>query len=148
MSENNTLDSYETGYGKPPRSTQFRKGVSGNPKGRPKDPPEFDRELLREAKSLININENGRSRRISKHAAVVKQVTNKAAKGDMSAARTYFGLRQVALERFAQKKASQSNDTGKYNVNELSDEELMNILAGSLKDKEQERENGHISNPD
>jgi hypothetical protein len=35
MSEENMSDSYEVGYGKPPRSTQFKKGVSGNPKGRP-----------------------------------------------------------------------------------------------------------------
>jgi hypothetical protein len=27
---------YEVGYGKPPQSTQFKKGKSGNPKGRPK----------------------------------------------------------------------------------------------------------------
>lgn len=30
------LGAYEVGYGKPPVSTQFRKGTSGNPKGRPK----------------------------------------------------------------------------------------------------------------
>ena len=27
---------YEIGYGKPPKDTRFRKGQSGNPKGRPK----------------------------------------------------------------------------------------------------------------
>jgi len=27
----NDDDSYQTGFGKPPRRTQFRKGVSGNP---------------------------------------------------------------------------------------------------------------------
>ena len=27
---------YDVGFGKPPRHRQFRKGVSGNPKGRPK----------------------------------------------------------------------------------------------------------------
>src|SRR5262245_4838454 len=29
-------DEYKVGYGKPPKDTQFRKGQSGNPKGRPK----------------------------------------------------------------------------------------------------------------
>lgn len=29
-------DDYEVGYGKPPKSTQFKKGQSGNPRGRPK----------------------------------------------------------------------------------------------------------------
>jgi hypothetical protein len=27
---------YDVGYGKPPPHTQFQKGVSGNPRGRPK----------------------------------------------------------------------------------------------------------------
>ena len=39
-SDNKTLESgrgdYEVGYKKPPRHTQFRKGKSGNPAGRPK----------------------------------------------------------------------------------------------------------------
>lgn len=29
-------DDFETGYGKPPKSGQFQKGKSGNPRGRPK----------------------------------------------------------------------------------------------------------------
>lgn len=83
MSENNTSDNYEVGYGKPPKSTQFKKGVSGNPKGRPKKPLDFDEDLLRESRSLVTINENGQRRRISKLAAVFKQLTNKAASGKL-----------------------------------------------------------------
>ncbi|MBL4544643.1 MAG: hypothetical protein JKP95_01895 [Oceanicaulis sp.] len=30
---------YEVGYGKPPKATQFKKGQSGNPRGRPKMQP-------------------------------------------------------------------------------------------------------------
>ena len=31
-----SANSYEVGYGKPPQQAQFKKGQSGNPKGRPK----------------------------------------------------------------------------------------------------------------
>jgi hypothetical protein len=30
------MSEYKVGYGKPPRSGQFKRGNSGNPKGRPK----------------------------------------------------------------------------------------------------------------
>src|SRR5579871_2575461 len=38
-SPDETSAPYEVGYGKPPRHTQFRKGQSGNPGGRPRRPP-------------------------------------------------------------------------------------------------------------
>src|ERR1700722_3483085 len=36
MAANDSDSTSDVGYGKPPRRTRFRKGVSGNPKGRPK----------------------------------------------------------------------------------------------------------------
>jgi hypothetical protein len=30
------MSTYKVGYGKPPKAKQFRRGKSGNPKGRPK----------------------------------------------------------------------------------------------------------------
>ncbi len=137
MSEKNTFDSYEVGYGKPPRNTQFRKGVSGNPKGRPKKTPDFDAELIREFKSLITINDNGRRARISKFQGIVKQLTNKALTGNISALRMFLAVCQPALERAALSAAQQSSDRGKYDDPDLlTDEELRRIAAGGLKDKE------------
>lgn len=149
MSDNNPSDSYDVGYRKPPKSTQFKNGISGNPKGRPKRPLDFDDELLRESRSLITINENGQRRRISKLAAVFKQLTNKAMGGSIPAARTYLDRVLVAFEKRALREAAQARELEKYNdVNELTYEELMRIAAGGLKEKEQEREKGHISNAD
>ena len=60
MSDKKMPDNYEVGYGKPPKDTQFQKGVSGNPRGRPKKSRDFDHELIRESESFMTINENGR----------------------------------------------------------------------------------------
>lgn len=36
MTKTKNDDNYDVGYGKPPKATQFKKGTSGNPKGRPR----------------------------------------------------------------------------------------------------------------
>src|ERR1700754_4910375 len=134
MSEQNMSVGYEIGYGKPPRSTQFEKGVSGNPKGRPKKALDFDHELLRESRASVTLNENGRRRRISKQLAVIKQLLNKAMSGNVPAARIYLDRLQVALEKIALREASQSSDPEKYNdLVTLTDGELMRIAAGGLR---------------
>jgi|HubBroStandDraft_4_1064222.scaffolds.fasta_scaffold917084_1 hypothetical protein len=148
MSEN-TTDSYEVGYGKPPKGTQFRKGVSGNPKGRPRKAPDFDHELLRESRAFVTLNENGCRRRISKHEAVIKQLLNKAMSGNMPALRTYSNLRQAALEKVALLEASQSSDSAKYSdLRRLTDEELDRIIHDGLKKEKEEKEKRHSSNAD
>jgi hypothetical protein len=51
-------DDYEIGYGKPPKKHQFKKGQSGNPKGRPKaetNPAEILKKvLLTPQKVMVN----------------------------------------------------------------------------------------------
>jgi hypothetical protein len=130
MSKDRTQDDYEVGYGKPPKDTRFQKGISGNPKGRPQKSLDFDHELIRESNSLMTINENGQRKRISKHKVVVKQLMKGAMTGSPHAQRTYFGLRQQALERIVLVAAPQPNNSGKYdNFRNLTDEELMRIAA-------------------
>ena len=145
MSENNMPEDYEVGYGKPPRDNQFRKGVSGNPKGRPKTPLEFDDQLLRESRRPIIINEHGRRRRISKHEAVIKQLTNQAMKGDRFAARTYLEYRKVASDKAALMEEAQARERARRkNVKELSDEELMQIIIDfQEQERREEGKKGH-----
>jgi hypothetical protein len=76
---------FEVGFGKPPRSTQFKPGQSGNPAGRPRGAKNFATAIEQELDARVTVTENGRRRRISKLEVVAKHLVNKAAAGDLKA---------------------------------------------------------------
>jgi hypothetical protein len=76
---------YEVGFGKPPRSSQFKLGQSGNPDGRPRGAKNFANAIEQELDTRVTVTENGRRRRISKREVIAKHLVNKAASGDLKA---------------------------------------------------------------
>lgn len=84
--------SYDVGFGKPPRPSQFRKGFSGNPNGRPKGRRNLATVLERTLREKVIINENGVRRTVTKLEAAVKQLVNQAASGDLVAMRQLSAL--------------------------------------------------------
>jgi hypothetical protein len=80
-----TNDATEIGYCKPPKDTQFSKGRSGNPKGRPKGSQNLATIVAKTGRELVKVTENGRTRHITKLQACVTQLANKAASGDARA---------------------------------------------------------------
>jgi hypothetical protein len=148
MSEENISGAYEVGYGKPPKDTQFKKGSSGNPKGRPRKALDFDLELLRQSKATLVINENGRRRRISKHEAVSMQLINKAASGYMPALRAYVDRYERALEKAALLEAKRSHDRIKRPLSSMTDQELDQLWDDLQKEEEKKTKKCHISNED
>ncbi|MEM8581270.1 MAG: DUF5681 domain-containing protein [Pseudomonadota bacterium] len=76
---------YDVGYGKPPKSGQFKNGQFGNPKGRPKGAKGFTASLKREMEAPISIQEKGQKLSVSKAAAAAKRLMNKALEGDITA---------------------------------------------------------------
>src|SRR5258705_5637098 len=85
---------YGVGFAKPPKYTQFKKGQSGNPKGRPKNTLNLATVVNRIVREQVVINEGGQRKTVTKFEAAVKQVANKAASGDLSALRHLLALVQ------------------------------------------------------
>ena len=75
-------DDEGVGFGKPPREHRFKKGVSGNPRGRPKRTRNIDTLIDRELDQPILLKEAGQEVRLRKREAIVKRLVNNALKGD------------------------------------------------------------------
>ena len=84
------------GYGAPPEATRFKKGVSGNPKGRPKGSLNVATAFTKTLRERVVINEHGQRKTVTKLEAALKQLVNKAASGDLRALAQLVVLAQDA----------------------------------------------------
>jgi uncharacterized protein DUF5681 len=83
---------YEVGYGKPPQHSRFKKGQSGNPRGRAPGAKNL-KTLLSEALSeLVIVAENGGRRKVTKREAIITQIVNRSATADWRAIKILLDL--------------------------------------------------------
>lgn len=86
-------DEYKVGYRKPPKETQFKKGKSGNPGGRPRGARNIPAVISKVCFARVKVKgENGRHYYISKLEAILTQLANNGIKGDTKAALKYIEI--------------------------------------------------------
>lgn len=76
---------HKVGPGHPPKDKQFKRGVSGNPKGRPRGSRNLSTLIMEAANSTVTATIGGKPRKISKIHATAMQLATKAASGNPAA---------------------------------------------------------------
>jgi len=129
----------EVGYGKPPRHTQFRKGQSGNPGGRPRRLPvqRANALLLAEAYRSVAIKENGRMVPVPALQAVLRSQIELAINGNYRAQRDVL----KAVQHLELLKS-----LGEYNETDVGDE--TDVEAGQSGEEDESRDAGESGEED
>ena len=77
---------YQVGYGRPPKYTRFRKGQSGNPRGRPKGRRNLASDLADELNERIVVREGERRRTVTKQRGILKTLVAQGLQGNTKSA--------------------------------------------------------------
>jgi hypothetical protein len=89
--------SQSVGYRRPPKTTQFKKGKSGNPSGRPKGSRNVGAVLRDVIDQKIQITENGKVRHLPALKVMLRRAFNDAMRSGPGAQKFFFSL----IDRYA-----------------------------------------------
>jgi hypothetical protein len=130
-------DSNPVGYGRPPVQSRFRKGKSGNPTGKRKHGEAERAEALirQEAYRLLNVREGEKVTRMPALQAVIRSQITAAAKGNVAAQRALVKIVQDIEDARARRTGQTANKKLSKDPNDITDEELMDILSAARNDK-------------
>lgn len=89
-------DSYEVGYGKPPVSTRFKRGQSGNRAGRKRGSVGLTKLVLKEMDKSVTFTVNGKRKTMTKRQAIAIGLVNSALKNEVKALATILQIESTA----------------------------------------------------
>jgi hypothetical protein len=128
----------DIGYGKPPKDSRFKKGQSGNPKGRPKGAKNLKTVVNQELLATVVLKEGGKPKSISKIEGIVKSAVTNALLGDSKALAQVLNLAKEYLPE-ATDSASGSSELppGAHDVLK-NHAHFLSIMKGSDDDSDDE----------
>ena len=101
---------YKVGYKRPPQHTRFKKGKSGNPRGRLKNVQKLKSYLAEELESPITIAAQGKKKTVTKQQAFIMSLVARAIKGDPRAGVMLINMMRTMFPDV------EPNDTDNLNV--------------------------------
>jgi hypothetical protein len=109
----------QLGYCRPPLSSRFRPGASGNLRGRLKGVKSLAAVVAATLGERIAVTENGHRKRITRLEAAVKQLVNRAASGEACAMQLLLALVQASEARPPQADANRRAEGDEIVLREL-----------------------------
>lgn len=139
---------YEVGYGRPPKHSQFQKGQSGNPKGRPKEPTTFMDSLNKLLSKDVKIIKDGKEYKITGLSAVSQKYLNMVLSGDYKYMKLFLDKtsKEVNIEPYLYPDpAVEDDDCGLVPKNPTPEqketiEEVKDLIRKAMREKLAERE--------
>lgn len=129
--DKNANDDYEIGYGRPPEHSRWKKGQSGNSRGRPKGSRSLDSFVSKLLLQPVVVRQGNQQRHVSSLEAVFLALMKKAHGGDVRAITELLGLARQSEEKFANEADELKN---------LSDEDASIIEAFRVREGDGDEE--------
>ena len=134
----------KTGYKRPPKSTQFKQGRSGNPKGRPRGARNFKTVLRETLDQPVTLREGERVRSVSSREAAIIQLCRKALQGNQRALERFLALAERHdFEQAADETESQLHQDDQQIIERFKERTIQEHEAkGHLDQEGEDREEG------
>jgi hypothetical protein len=131
---------YEVGYRKPPRHSQFKKGQSGNARGRTKGELNSHTYLTKALDQKVMVKEQGRSRAITRREAMFMRLANDAvAKGNLASIKFILALEREFEQRNRSGSAVQPVAPTPQELKETEEAKELAAIYANMTDEELEK---------
>jgi hypothetical protein len=117
------------GYKRPPAETRFKKGQSGNPRGRRRAPATIAGLFTEELQSTVVISENGQRRKVQKIRVLINEAIKKAMKGNFQPL-----VLMTKISHSLEQLTSPANPLKENQFDHLSDEELREHVIREIRE--------------